>query len=76
MVCEDCKIEPIKPITAPAEKLICKRCGSLYVSRGKNDPGMCRVCEQVTGALSGGPLNGMRVYHEDDKKHSGLIEEE
>lgn len=76
MICEECRIEPIKPITAPAERLTCKKCGCIYVSRGKNDCGYCRDCEQVMKALSGGPLNGASVYHGEDKRYSGLIEEE
>lgn len=76
MVCEDCKIEPIKPITAPAERLICKRCGCIYTSRGKSDSGYCRDCEQVMKALSGGPLSGARLYHGDEHRHSGLLEED
>lgn len=76
MVCEDCKIKPVKPITAQAEKLYCRKCGGMYVSRGENDPGLCRDCERVTSVLSGGPLNGSRVYMDDDKKHAGLLEED
>ena len=76
MICEDAKNEPIGPITAPCETLTCSRCGCLYPSRGKSDPGYCRVCEPVIKALKGGPLNGSSVYHGDDRQHSGLLEDD
>ena len=56
---------PPVAVYAPAETLICKICGKEYVSRGKNDPGYCRVCEAnqrysqaAQLPLSGGPLDG------------------
>lgn len=27
------------------ENLVCKYCGTIYQSRGKDDPGYCRDCE-------------------------------
>ena len=54
--------EPIY-IHAPAETLCCKRCGQYYFSRGKNDPGICRKCEQDLNAmLIGGPYDGEKAY--------------
>ena len=45
-----------------AEKLTCKVCGKQYVSRGKNDPGICRDCEKEKAAkLIGGPYDGESV---------------
>ena len=41
-------------IYAPAETLTCRICGKDYVSRGKNDPGICRDCEKDIKAKSGG----------------------
>ena len=76
MVCEECKIEPIEPVQAKTEMLTCERCGCLYPYRGKNDPGLCRVCEPIVKALKGGPLNGSSVYHGGGRRHSGLLEEE
>lgn len=67
MICEDCKIEPVAPVTAKAEILTCKRCGCLYPSIGKGDSGYCRDCKNTLDVLlKGGPLDGMR--------NSGLLE--
>ena len=38
------------------EMLTCKECGRNYVSRGKKDPGICRVCEAEHNFI-GGPLD-------------------
>ena len=48
MVLEDIPKEnnPKIIIYGPAETLTCKICGKEYVSRGKNDPGYCRECEE------------------------------
>lgn len=41
---------------ARGETLTCADCGRKYVSRGKKDPGICRVCE-VKHNYIGGPLD-------------------
>ena len=47
-------------IYGPAETLVCKHCGKEYISRGKNDPGYYRECEDAMKEYkySGGPLDG------------------
>lgn len=39
-----------------ADKLTCSKCGKMYWSRGRYDPGMCRECEYqiIHGVPSGG----------------------
>ena len=49
------------PVTiyAPAERLICKKCGKEYVSRGKHDIGICYDCErEQTAHCIGGVYDG------------------
>lgn len=62
MVLEDIPKEgtPEVIIYGPCETLTCKYCGKEYPSRGKNDPGYCRVCEanMIQHTYSGGPLDG------------------
>ena len=42
-----------------AEKFYCRICGKQYVSRGKNDPGICRDCEREQNAKCvGGVFDG------------------
>ena len=55
------------PITIYAENhaewLTCRRCGEKYISRGKNDFGICRNCEAKEVAIMiGGPLSGKKAY--------------
>ena len=47
-------------IYGPAPTIVCKICRQEYVSRGKDDPGYCRECEEAMKEhnLSGGPLDG------------------
>lgn len=46
-----------------AEKLFCRICGKKYVSRGKNDPGICRECAaREKATLVGGPLDGEKAF--------------
>lgn len=46
-----------------AERLTCRKCGKQYVSRGKNDFGICRDCEaKETAIMIGGPLDGKKAY--------------
>lgn len=52
------KLFPKVVVHAPAETLICKKCGKEYFSRGKGDPGICRECEEKEKPLVGGPLDG------------------
>lgn len=52
------KLFPKVVVHAPAETMICKKCGKEYFSRGKYDPGICRECEQEQAQLIGGPLDG------------------
>ena len=42
-----------------AEKLTCRKCGKQYVSRGKDDIGICRDCEREQNAhCIGGVYDG------------------
>ena len=60
-------LEPTKPIhvSGNSETLICNRCGSAYLSRGKHDPGYCKECEmrydKSEEVFIGGPLHGERI---------------
>ena len=55
-----------------AEKLYCRICGKKYVSRGKNDPGICRECEREQNAhCIGGEYDGQPAhdnYYKGDAK--------
>lgn len=56
------KLFPKIVVHAPAEMLICKQCHQEYFSRGKDDCGICRACEQENkeknAPLVGGVLDG------------------
>lgn len=55
--------QKIDPIYAPAEMLVCSKCGKKYVSRGKHDIGICRECEAEENAhCIGGPLDGEKAH--------------
>ena len=57
--------KPSEPIYVHAysETLVCRICGEKYFSRGKNDPGICRKCEQEQNAtLIGGPFDGEKAH--------------
>lgn len=62
MILEDGKKAESYPIVIywPAPTIVCKICRQEYVSRGKDDPGYCRECEEAMKEhnLSGGPLDG------------------
>ena len=47
-------------VYGPCETLTCTICGREYPSRGKNDPGYCRECEETMTErhYNGGPLDG------------------
>ena len=46
-----------------AEKLTCRKCGKVYVSRGKQDPGICRDCEREQNAMCiGGVYDGESAH--------------
>ena len=62
MVLEDIPKENTPPIVifGPGEILTCKVCGKEYVSRGKNDPGICRECEEANRPLV--KQYGRRLY--------------
>lgn len=44
-------------IMASAPEIICSKCGATYISRGKNDSGICKECQLQDLPLKGGPLN-------------------
>lgn len=49
-----------------AEKLTCAKCGKRYISRGKNDPGICRDCEREQNAICiGGEHDGEKAHPTD-----------
>lgn len=75
MICEDHKQEPIGPIYAPAETLICRICGGSYVSSGAKDDGICQFCKRK---MQERPLEtAAAVYPEVvEEKHSGMIEDD
>lgn len=58
------KVRYWKPIVyAPAERLICSKCGKEYVSRGKHDIGICRDCEREQNAVCiGGVYDGEKAH--------------
>ena len=46
-----------------AEKLTCRKCGKVYVSRRKHDPGICRDCEREQNAMCiGGVYDGESAH--------------
>ena len=48
-----------------AEKLTCRICGKVYVSRGKHDIGICRDCEREQNAMCiGGAYDGEKAHDE------------
>lgn len=55
--------KPIIYADEHAEKFTCAKCGRVYVSRGKHDPGnLCRDCEaEQIAVLIGGPCNGEKA---------------
>lgn len=61
MICEEMhkSDNPHIVVHAPAEMLKCTICGREYFSRGKYDPGYCRICEQemIDKKLTGEVLN-------------------
>ena len=48
-----------------AEKLTCRKCGKVYVSRGKHDPGICRDCEREQNAMCIGGVYDGESAHEN-----------